>query len=249
MWSKISPRRILLVVVFVGFCFSLGSVFHAVSNGGSQSDLSSFTANIITAEVITADTANVITTDTENVITANIITAEVITADTAKVITANVIVPYEQDKVNSGFPIRLTIPKIKVDATIGQVGLAADGAMDAPKDPASVAWFNLGPRPGENGSAVIAGHYGWKNGIPAAFDNLRKLVKGDKLCVEDGKGATTTFVVREVRTYDQNEDASDVFTSSDGKAHLNLITCGGVYDKIKKSYSNRLVVFTDKEVK
>jgi len=32
--------------------------------------------------------------------------------------------------------------------------------MDLPKERANVAWFNLGPRPGENDSAVIAGHYG-----------------------------------------------------------------------------------------
>ncbi len=148
----------------------------------------------------------------------------------------------------SGLPIRLKIPKINVNAAVEYVGLTSDGAMDVPKSPADAAWFSLGPRPGENGSAVIAGHYGWKNGIPAVFDNLHKLQKGNKLYVEDEKGATITFVVREVRTYDQNEDASGVFSSSDGESHLNLITCEGVWNKTQKSYSNRLVVFTDKEM-
>jgi sortase A len=145
-----------------------------------------------------------------------------------------------------GVPIRLNIPQINVNAVIERVGLTAAGAMDVPKGPADTAWFDLGPRPGEKGSAVISGHYGWKNGIPAAFDDLHKLQKGDKIFVGDEKGATTTFMVREMRMYDQNADATDVFGSNDGQVHLNLITCEGVWDSVKKSYSNRLVVFTDK---
>jgi hypothetical protein len=62
----------------------------------------------------------------------------------------------------SGLPVRLKIPSIGVDARIKPVGLTADGAMDVPAGPADVAWFDLGPRPGEIGSAVVAGHYwGW----------------------------------------------------------------------------------------
>lgn len=145
-------------------------------------------------------------------------------------------------------PIRLKIPKIKVNAIIEQVGLTPYGAMAIPKGRSNVAWFNLGPYPGEKGSAVIDGHYGvWKNGEKAIFNNLYKLKKGDRLYVEDIKGMSTTFVVRELRIYAQNEDASNVFTSNDGKVHLNLITCQGIWNKISKSYPNRLIVFTDKE--
>lgn len=152
-----------------------------------------------------------------------------------------------EELISLELPARLKIPKINVDALVKYVGITSDGTMDVPKDPADVAWFDLGPRPGEIGSAVIAGHEGWKNGIQAAFDNLYKLQKGDKVYIEDGKGTTTIFIVRDFRTYNQKEDASSVFSSSDGKAHLNLITCEGIWDKIKKSYSDRLVVFADKE--
>ncbi len=148
----------------------------------------------------------------------------------------------------SEFLPHLKIPKINVDAPVEDVGLTPQGAMDIPKGPNDVVWFNLGPRPGDVGSAVIAGHYGWKNEIPAVFDNLHKLEKGDRIYIKDEKGITMTFVVRELRTYGEDEDASLVFDSSDGGAHLNLITCQGVWNKNKKSYSNRLVVFTDKEI-
>jgi LPXTG-site transpeptidase (sortase) family protein len=151
-----------------------------------------------------------------------------------------------KDQSNSNLPVRFKIPKINVDASVEYVGLTSGGAMDVPKGPNDVAWFDLGPRPGEIGSAVIDGHYGWKNNIPAVFDNLSKLQKGDKIYVLDDNGATTTFVVSEMGIYDQNGDASNVFGSNDGKAHLNLVTCEGVWNVVLKSRSKRLVVFTDK---
>jgi LPXTG-site transpeptidase (sortase) family protein len=168
-------------------------------------------------------------------------------------LTANVISSYSQKKANSeplvsvNKPARLKIPTINVDAIVEYVGVTPDGAMDVPKGPIDVAWFELGPRPGENGSAVIAGHSGWKDGVKAVFNNLDKLNIGDKIYIEDEFGAITTFVVQKVRTYDPKADTSSVFGSSDGKAHLNLITCIGFWDTVNKDSSSRLVVFADKE--
>ncbi len=151
-------------------------------------------------------------------------------------------------EVSSDLPVRLKIPKITVDAAIEYVGLTPLGALDVPKGPVNAAWFKQGPRPGEAGSAIIDGHFGWKNGIPAVFDNLNALGKGDKLYVENEKGSTTAFIVREVRLYGEHDKTSDVFISSDGKSHLVLITCEGVWNKKSHSYSNRLVVFADKVI-
>lgn len=153
----------------------------------------------------------------------------------------------KQTSVGIGLPVRLRIPEINVDATVKYVGLTPDGAMGVPKNPDDVAWFNLGPQPGENGSAVIAGHKGWKNNTPAVFDNLYKLHVGDKVFIEDDSGAITTFVVREIRIYNKDEAVPDVFSSNDGKAHLNLITCTGIWNKAEQTRSERLVIFTDKE--
>lgn len=158
----------------------------------------------------------------------------------------NAVIPPEQEQASPGLPMRLKIPGINVDAVVEYVGLTSAGAMDIPKSQNDVAWFNLGPRPGEKGSAVIAGHLDWKDGTSAAFDNLYKLRPGDKLYIEDDKKVIVTFVVREFKTYDPKADASDVFGSSDEKAHLNLVTCEGVWNKDSRSYSKRLVVFTDK---
>ncbi len=164
--------------------------------------------------------------------------------------------PPEQEATSDGLPdspigkpVRLKIPTIAVDATVEYVGLTADGAMDVPKNQDDVVWYELGQRPGEHGSAVIAGHYGvWKKtGRGSVFDQLHTLRQGDKIEVEDDAGITTTFVVRESRSYDPAADAADVFRSDDGKSHLNLVTCAGVWNEREQSYSKRLVVFTDKE--
>jgi len=167
------------------------------------------------------------------------------------ILVENAIAQSNQEQVNQedlgiGLPAYLRIPVIGVDATVISVGLTLDGAMDVPKGPDDVAWFSLGSRPGESGSSVIAGHYGWENNIPAVFDNLHKLRKGDNLSVEDENGIVTTFVVREIRIYGKDDVASDVFGSDDGKAHLNLITCTG-WNNVEKTFSERLILFTDKE--
>ena len=147
-----------------------------------------------------------------------------------------------------GLPVRLKIPKINVDASLDYVGLTPDGAVDVPRGATTAAWFDLGPRPGNNGDAVITGHYGpWKNGQGSVFDDLDKLKKGDSLSIEDEKGKIAIFVVRESKKYNPKDDAPEVFGSNDGKAHLNLITCQGEWNSNSLTYSQRLVVFTDKE--
>lgn len=147
-----------------------------------------------------------------------------------------------------GLPVRLKIPKIQVDAAVEGLGLTPEGDLDAPKGADTTGWYNAGPRPGGQGSAVIDGHFGWANNKPAVFDNLHTLRKGDLLHVEDEKGATHTFVVSELRSYQPEDDASAVFRSNDGRAHLNLITCQGVWNKQEDGYSARLVVFADRVV-
>jgi LPXTG-site transpeptidase (sortase) family protein len=152
-----------------------------------------------------------------------------------------------EKETNSSLPLRLKIPSINVDAQVEYVGLNKEGAMDVPKEPDAVAWFNIGPRPGELGSSVIAGHSGYKDNKPAVFDNLYKLKKGGRISVEDATGKITNFIVRETRNYKPNADATNIFNSNDNTAHLNLITCVGDWNEENKTHSLRLIVFTDKE--
>jgi LPXTG-site transpeptidase (sortase) family protein len=149
----------------------------------------------------------------------------------------------------SVLPVRLSIPRIKINIALESVGLTAQGAVDVPKSQTKAAWFNLSPVPGAIGDSVIDGHFGrWKNGQEAVFNNLSTLRKGDKLYVTDAQGKISIFIVRQFMIYDPGQNAPEVFISNDGKAHLNLITCDGPWDKISQNYSKRFVVFTDKEL-
>jgi LPXTG-site transpeptidase (sortase) family protein len=153
----------------------------------------------------------------------------------------------KQADKSTGLPTYLKIPSINVSAAIYYVGLTSDGSMDIKMgDLSRVAWYQLGPRPGEIGSAVIAGHYGWIGTQGSVFNDLHNLKTGDSVLVTDANGATIKFIVRETKMYDLSANTHDIFISNDRKAHLNLITCYGTWLKSKKTYSNRLVVFTDK---
>ncbi|MDP2599084.1 MAG: class F sortase [Candidatus Liptonbacteria bacterium] len=127
--------------------------------------------------------------------------------------------------IPQGLPVRLKIPIIGVDSAIEDALITPDGRMDVPIGSINVAWFSLGPHPGQVGSAVIGGHFGITNGVPFVFYNLDKLRSGDKIYIVDDKGDTLAFVVRSLKSFDRNADATPVFTSNDGLAHLNLITC------------------------
>jgi LPXTG-site transpeptidase (sortase) family protein len=164
----------------------------------------------------------------------------------ARSLSSSVDKPTAKIPLKTGLPVRLKIPSIKVNAVIRYVGIDSKGAMGVPQLPSETAWYMLGPKPGQEGSAVIAGHVNWWYGTTGVFQNLKKLKAGDKITVQDDRGVETTFVVRGTRNYGQKDDPTGVFVSSDGKAHLNLVTCAGVWDRLTQMYNKRLVVFADK---
>lgn len=142
-------------------------------------------------------------------------------------------------------PITFSIPKLGVIAAVESVGMDAKGNMDVPKNDNNVAWYNLGYKPGDQGSAVIAGHYDTRSGSPAVFYNLTKLQSGDLVKVTDTSDTTYTYKVTEITTYDFDKvPMQQVFASTD-KARLNLITCEGTFDRASRNYSKRTVVYTE----
>ncbi len=143
-----------------------------------------------------------------------------------------------------GIPKRLEISSINVDATVESVGLTPEGAMDTPVDPDNVGWYNLGPRPGEQGSAVIDGHLDKEDQSRAVFADLAEVNIDDIVSVIDDQGKKLNFIVKEVRMYNADDDTNEVFNNNDG-VFLNLITCAGSWDKDKQNYDQRRVVFTE----
>lgn len=144
-----------------------------------------------------------------------------------------------------GLPVRLKIPTIGVNTAIEDALITPGGRMDVPAGSVNVAWFSLGPLPGKVGSAVIGGHFGIKDNVPFVFYDLDKLKIGDRVYIVDDKDQSLAFEVKKIKSFERNADSTSVFTSGDGLAHLNLITCEGIWNKVNDSYPQRLVVFTD----
>lgn len=141
-------------------------------------------------------------------------------------------------------PVQLKIPVINVNAQIEQVGLTSDGAMDVPKKWEDVGWYNLGARPGEAGNAVIDGHLD-SDVAPAVFWRLGELKPGDHLYVVRSDNTQLDFVVQKRTSFSYNDAAAlPVIFGPASTPNLNLITCGGTWDRFTKNYSNRLVVFS-----
>jgi LPXTG-site transpeptidase (sortase) family protein len=141
-------------------------------------------------------------------------------------------------------PRKIRIPAIKVDTFVEQVGITAEGNMDVPKNIWNTAWLRDGGyRPGQAGNAVIAGHLD-APGTAAVFWDLDKLKLGDKLYITDAAGKELTFQVVDRQFYPYNNAPLVKIFGPSTEPRLNLITCGGVFDRASHSYDQRLIVFT-----
>lgn len=139
-------------------------------------------------------------------------------------------------------PVRLRIPAIGVSTRVVPLRLDARGKLIAPSSFVRVGWNEAGPEPGEKGVAVIAGHVDSRTG-PAVFHRLRELQEGARIHVDRADGSTATFVVGRLARYPKNGiPDKEVYGTARG-AELRLITCGGTFDRARKSYRDNLIVF------
>ena len=137
-------------------------------------------------------------------------------------------------------PARLLIPRIGVNANIEARGLDAGRNMLTPKDFHDVAWYNLGPRPGQPGNALMNGHVDWWTGS-AVFTRLSQLRTGDMVTVVRGDGRRLNFKVTGQRTVTAGARVASLFAPS-RVATLTLITCSGPWDPRILGTTHRLLV-------
>ncbi len=145
----------------------------------------------------------------------------------------------------TALPLELSIPKLGIRASVEQVGIT-DGDMEVPHSPETVGWYSFGTKPGEVGSAVLAGHVNWWGGRDAVFTNLQEMQVGDVVNILKEDGIRDYFIVRDIQKFPLDADTSEVFSNQDGKILLNLITCFGTWNEEKNTHEERLVVFTEK---
>ncbi len=140
-------------------------------------------------------------------------------------------------------PVMVEAPAVDIKTTIVPVGLQADGAMELP-DPGSGAWYELGPRPGEPGPAVLVGHVDSVDG-PDVFYGLSSLVAGDAVHVDDADGARHTFVVVDVELAGKDTLPYGRIWADVDEPVLRLITCGGPYVRAAGGYQQNVIVYAE----
>lgn len=147
----------------------------------------------------------------------------------------------------NSLPVRIIIPKLDIDTDVQHVGLTTKGNMGVPTNFTDAGWYKYGTVPGNQGSAVIAGHQTNALSLPAVFMPLPKLESGDDLYIVDEEGKKLRFRVikKEIVPYNlQGQKLEEIFNSKNGR-YLNLITCDGEWLPEAKTNDKRLVVYAE----
>ena len=130
-----------------------------------------------------------------------------------------------------------------VDTPVVPVSTAPDGSLTLPEHPTTVGWWSPGALPGSaTGSVVLAGHVDSRVAGLGAFAVLRDLRVGERVTVRGADGRDVGYEVVARRVYRKAELPSGTF-ARDGAPRLVLITCGGRFDPVARSYDDNVVVF------
>ncbi|MFG2869292.1 class F sortase [Streptomyces sp. NPDC048338] len=138
---------------------------------------------------------------------------------------------------------RVKIPAIDVAAPVIDVGLDADGWIEAPppQDPNLAGWYQNGIAPGQRGTAVVVGHVDNTAG-PAVFYGLGSLGKGQHIEVERYDGRVAVFEIYGVEVYSKQNFPGVQVYADQGVPELRVITCGGGYSRAS-GYEGNVVVY------
>ncbi|MEO9181658.1 MAG: class F sortase [Acidimicrobiales bacterium] len=162
-------------------------------------------------------------------------------------------------------PIDVVIPVIGVKSSLQAVGMTKSHAMAAPEggagssDWSNTFWYRGSAIPGAVGTATIAGHIDDRFGDYAVFGRLSSLVRGNRIYIRNTKsGVSEEFVVTTTHAYTLAQAATrpvlDLIygtgppvgqpaqRSTDGLAHLSLVTCAGSWIPSLDTHNERLVV-------
>ena len=148
-------------------------------------------------------------------------------------------------KVAADLPRVVKIDKIGARARVLQMGVNADGSMQAPINIYDAGWYTGSVKPGQLGATNIIAHANGPS-MPGLFDNLDKLVVGDEVSVENGAGKIFKYqvVAKETVALDK-VDMNKFIRPADGvNEGLNLMTCTGSWVQNSRTRDHRIIVYT-----
>jgi LPXTG-site transpeptidase (sortase) family protein len=138
-------------------------------------------------------------------------------------------------------PDWLEIPTAHISAPLVELGVDAQGAMEAPPTPDVVGWYRMSARAGQPGNAVLSGHVDWGQNT-AVFWGLRDLQPADVILLRGADGVEHTYKVAWNRVFSRTDASATELVHGSNGAVLTLITCDGVYDRSIREYSDRRIV-------
>lgn len=139
-------------------------------------------------------------------------------------------------------PVAVRIPAIGVQAAVGPLYIDDDGVLPPPDSFDDTGWWHAGPRPGEPGPAVIAGHVDSRDG-PAVFYRLAELDPGDEIIVDRADGSSATFLAERTEQHAKDAFPTGAVYGDTPEPVLRLVTCGGVFDQAGRSYRDNIIVY------
>lgn len=140
-------------------------------------------------------------------------------------------------------PTSISIPSIDAQSSLIRLGLNPDQTMQVPdvKTPEQAGWFSFSSKPGDPGTAVIAGHVDG-NKKPGIFYHLDTLKPGAQVIIERSDGTRLTYAVTQVRRTDKDEFPHDDVYGHVPDSELRLITCGGDWEGGQYGYADNIIV-------
>jgi LPXTG-site transpeptidase (sortase) family protein len=139
-------------------------------------------------------------------------------------------------------PARISIPAIGVHARVIRLGLNPDRTIEVPTNLADTGWFEPGPEPGEQGSAVIVGHLESLAG-PGVFARLRELRVGQTITIRLQDGSTVRYVADSMIRVPKNHFPTDRVYAQTKQPTLRLITCAGKMNTANGYHPDNYIVF------
>jgi len=139
-------------------------------------------------------------------------------------------------------PISIKIASLSISSTLEAVGQLTSGEMSPPTLLEQPAWYRKGFMPGENGSAVIAGHLDGVGNKIGVFANLNQITIGDSIVISDENKTVRTFKVTGKESFPYNRAPIEQLFGSSSSKLLRLITCDGRWLRGEQTYGERLVI-------
>lgn len=139
-------------------------------------------------------------------------------------------------------PVELRVPSIGLREGVIDLAIQDDGTLEEPDDWDDVGWFADGPRPGERGPTVFAGHVDSASG-PAVFFRVLELSRGDAVEVSAADGSVHSYRVDRVEDHPKDDFPTREVFGLSPEDELRLVTCTGEFDGADRRYLDNRVVF------